>query len=191
VTTLVFGIGNPIRGDDAAGWILAERLAAHQLPGVEVRTGPQLQIEFVEDWARHDRVVVLDAAISGEPVSLERVEAGRPYLKTDCVSVSDGRARPRVPASDPLGFPAPKRTQRLDLGASHALSPGQLLALTQILHGRAPETYVCAVRGEGFELGAGLTDAVEARLPEALRRLVALLADANFRETETGGRVSY
>ncbi len=75
VNTLVLGIGNPLRGDDAAGWILAERIAALDLPDVEVRMLPQLQVELVADWARCDRVIVLDAAVGTDAVCLEELEA--------------------------------------------------------------------------------------------------------------------
>ena len=34
--TLVFAVGNPSRGDDAVGPLLAEKLAAADVPGVEV-----------------------------------------------------------------------------------------------------------------------------------------------------------
>ncbi len=73
--TLVLGIGNPLRGDDAAGWILAERIAALGLPDVEVRMLPQLQVELVADWAQCDRVIVLDAAVGTDAVRLEELEA--------------------------------------------------------------------------------------------------------------------
>jgi hydrogenase maturation protease len=73
MTTLVLGIGNPTRCDDAAGVVIAERIAARTLPGVTVRTMQQLTPELVEVFAAYDRIVVVDAAVEGEAVGWRRV----------------------------------------------------------------------------------------------------------------------
>ena len=46
---LVIGIGNPSRGDDAIGPLAVERLEALALPGVELLTDFQLQVEHALD----------------------------------------------------------------------------------------------------------------------------------------------
>ncbi len=63
--TLVLGVGNPLRRDDAAGWSLASQLEALAVPGVDIRCVQQLQVEMAETWSHYERVVVLDAAVSG------------------------------------------------------------------------------------------------------------------------------
>ena len=63
--TLVIAVGNPERGDDALGPLLAERLAALGMPGVEVLTDFQLQIEHTVDLARRAEVILVDASASG------------------------------------------------------------------------------------------------------------------------------
>jgi hydrogenase maturation protease len=60
---LVIGIGNPSRGDDALGPLLVERLAALDLPGVELLTDFQLQIEHALDVAGRTDVVFVDASV--------------------------------------------------------------------------------------------------------------------------------
>jgi hydrogenase maturation protease len=72
-SVLVIGYGNSLRGDDAAGPVLADRLAALALPGVEVRVSHQLTPELAADLAGRDAVVFLDAAL-GENVRVEIVE---------------------------------------------------------------------------------------------------------------------
>jgi len=62
---LVLAIGNPSRGDDALGPRAAQRLAALALPGVEVLTDFQLQVEHALDLLGRRRVVFIDAAASG------------------------------------------------------------------------------------------------------------------------------
>ena len=62
---LLIGIGNPSRGDDAIGPLAIERLAALNLPEVELLTDFQLQIEHALDLIGRREVVFIDAAASG------------------------------------------------------------------------------------------------------------------------------
>jgi hydrogenase maturation protease len=65
---LIIGYGSPIRGDDAIGPLVADRLQAEGLPtGVEVVSRHILTAELVADLVEHDRVVFLDAAVDGTP----------------------------------------------------------------------------------------------------------------------------
>jgi hydrogenase maturation protease len=80
---LVIAIGNPSRGDDALGPMLAERLEALDLPGVEVLTDFQLQVEHALDLLGRSEVVFVDAAAGGEgPFSF------LPAGATACTSVT-------------------------------------------------------------------------------------------------------
>jgi hydrogenase maturation protease len=63
---LVIGIGNPSRGDDAIGPLAIERLEALGLPGMELLTDFQLQVEHALDLLGRCEVVFIDAAASGE-----------------------------------------------------------------------------------------------------------------------------
>jgi len=64
---LVFGYGNPSRGDDALGPLLLERLAALNLPHVELLTDFQLQVEHAIDLQGRERVLFIDASVSCAP----------------------------------------------------------------------------------------------------------------------------
>lgn len=73
---LVIGIGNPSRGDDALGPACIEALEAHSLPGVDLLTDFQLQVEHVLDLAHRRQVVFVDASVGcASPFSFEVVEA--------------------------------------------------------------------------------------------------------------------
>ncbi len=63
---LVIAAGNPSRGDDALGPLLAERIAALELPDVEVLVDFQLQVEHALDLIGRREVVFVDAATSGD-----------------------------------------------------------------------------------------------------------------------------
>ncbi|HRH81100.1 MAG TPA: hydrogenase maturation protease [Thiobacillaceae bacterium] len=74
--TLIIGIGNPSRGDDALGPLAIERLEALALPGVELLTDFQLQVEYALDLAGRQRVIFIDATVSGpEPFDFVPVTA--------------------------------------------------------------------------------------------------------------------
>jgi hydrogenase maturation protease len=65
--TLVIGIGNDGRGDDAMGWLFADWIA--QKGGMEVEYRYQLQIEDAELISLYEAVIFVDA-------SLEEMELG-------------------------------------------------------------------------------------------------------------------
>ena len=72
---LIIGIGNPSRGDDALGPLMIERLEALNLPGVELLTDFQLQVEYALDLQGRRSVIFVDAAVSGpEPYAYAAVE---------------------------------------------------------------------------------------------------------------------
>jgi hydrogenase maturation protease len=66
---LVIGYGNPLRGDDAVGQVVARALSDWQLPNVIVLALHQLAPELADDLARVDIVYFIDACIDE---SLER-----------------------------------------------------------------------------------------------------------------------
>lgn len=136
---LVFGVGNPSRGDDAIGPMFLERLEAAIGPAIEaheieILTDFQLQIEHALDLVEREQVVFVDASVSLQaPYRYERV------------------------------FPARERSY-----TTHALSPAALLETYRHILGEPPPSYVLAIRGERFELGEGLSGAAEEGLREAL-----------------------
>jgi len=73
---LVLAIGNPARGDDALGPRAAQIVQALDLPGVDVLTDFQLQVEHALDLLGRSLVIFVDAAAnSPAPFSFEPVAA--------------------------------------------------------------------------------------------------------------------
>ncbi|WP_416437511.1 hydrogenase maturation protease [Phnomibacter sp. MR] len=72
---LCIGIGNSLRGDDAVGHWLADKIKADALPFVTVQTMHQLHIEVLEQLQQYTHVMVIDAAIQDEPVLLSAIDA--------------------------------------------------------------------------------------------------------------------
>jgi len=61
---LIFGWGNPSRGDDALGPLFIERIESLGLPGVECLTDFQLQVENALDIQDRQCILFVDASIS-------------------------------------------------------------------------------------------------------------------------------
>ncbi len=77
--TLVIGMGNPLRGDDALGWAVAERLSVEMADElVAIRTVHQLTPELAEPMSEADLVIFVDASVEGVPGTwkCEEVVAG-------------------------------------------------------------------------------------------------------------------
>jgi hydrogenase maturation protease len=74
---LIVGYGNPLRGDDAFGWRVAERLLElPQDPAIEILALHQLTPELMDPLSRADCAIFIDAAATGEPGAIveRRVE---------------------------------------------------------------------------------------------------------------------
>ncbi|MBL8472160.1 MAG: hydrogenase maturation protease [Rhodocyclaceae bacterium] len=142
--TLVFGWGNPSRGDDALGPLFCERIEALRLPGVECLTDFQLQVEHALDLAGRRRVLFVDAALAG--------------------------AQPQEPAALAAGFHAHTITPARDASfTTHTMSPQSVLQVyRQVLGSDPPPAWLLAIHGIGFELGDGLSAAAAANLDRAL-----------------------
>ena len=70
---MVIGIGNPDRGDDAAGWAVADRVT-----GWSVVRSLGGSFDLVDRWSSADDVVIVDAMQSGaEPGTVVRFDARR------------------------------------------------------------------------------------------------------------------
>jgi len=64
---LIFGYGNPSRGDDALGPLLLERLQQGQYRDIEILTDFQLQVEHALDLEGRDLVLFVDAHLNCNP----------------------------------------------------------------------------------------------------------------------------
>ena len=123
---LVLAWGNPSRGDDALGPLMAERLlalaeAAAWAGRVEVLTDFQLQVEHALDLVGRERVLFIDAALDlAEPFSVRPLQPAR---------------------GGGIG--------------SHALAPEAVLQVYQDLYGHPPPpATLLALRASAFELGS-------------------------------------
>jgi hydrogenase maturation protease len=138
--TLIFGWGNPSRGDDALGPLFVEHFttlaARHPEWGeVDCLTDFQLQVEHALDLQGRQRVLFVDASLdTPAPCTLVRIEAARD-----------------------------------DSFTTHAMSPQAVLKVfADIDDGEPPPCWLLAIRGERYELGEPLSEAAQQALQAAL-----------------------
>lgn len=127
----MIGIGNELRGDDAAGLQVARRLRAGE-PGVAVREHAGEAVDLLEMWRGADAVVLVDAVRSGAPPgTVHRIDAS---------------AEP-IPAA-------------LSRTSSHAISAAEAIELGRAL-GRLPATVVVyGIEGCQYLAGAALSESI-------------------------------
>lgn len=78
---LIICLGNPDRGDDAAGILVARRLAERGIETVQHRGAT---LDLIEVWGTGDCVVLMDAVLSGAaPGTVHIWDALTPELRND------------------------------------------------------------------------------------------------------------
>jgi hydrogenase maturation protease len=136
---LVIGIGNPLRGDDGVGALVAAQArslaAGANRSRLNVLVVQQLTPERVLDLQRVDRVLFVDACL----------QASAPSLQPLAVAPPDALAQ----------------------GLSHRLEPAELLALTALLGGRAPAATLLRLPVHALDHGQGLSPQARRQLPQA------------------------
>lgn len=145
VPCLVIGWGSELRGDDAAGRRVVDRVAGWGLPGVETQSLHQLAPELAASLAAVQRVVFVDA-----------YPAGAPDDEVCCIPVP--------PAAAP---PGP--------GLGHHGDPAYLLQLSHTLYGRVPEAWLVGVPAHSFSLGSELSPQTARGVDGAATRVRALI----------------
>lgn len=142
--TLVFAWGNPSRGDDALGPLFAEAVEAMQLPGVEVLTDFQLQVEHALDLLGRERVLFVDASV-----------------QTDALTSLDGEQPFQLSLLVPQHMPS---------HTTHALRPEAVLQVfAEVQRQPPPPAWLLSIPGEAWGLGEPVSPAARQRLDAALR----------------------
>ena len=146
---LVFGYGNPSRGDDALGPELLTRLEDERTrrpdwADIDLLTDFQLQVEHALDLEGRGLALFIDASVAcAAPFAFSRLHPEKDTSYT-----------------------------------SHALSPAAVLHVWQQVKGvPPPPSFLLTVRGYSFELGEPLSEAARANLEAAYRFAIRLCED--------------
>jgi hydrogenase maturation protease len=145
---LVLGIGNPDRGDDAVGRLVARALRTRVPAGVRIVEQDGEATALLAELRQAERVWLIDAASSGAPPgTIHRI---------DC-SV----AHPRLP-SGPV--------------SSHGFGLAEAIGLARTLGELPQRCIVYAVETADFTAGAALSSTVMDAVDEVAARILAELA---------------
>jgi hydrogenase maturation protease len=150
---LILGVGNELRGDDAAGLLVARRLRAQAPSGVAVREASGEGTALMSAWEGAGQVWLVDAVHSGAaPGTIHRfvIEAGAPL--------------PALPE---------------DSLSSHGFGVAAALALAQALDRLPPRLVLFGIEGAHFDHGAPLSPSVSAAVKAVVAELLQELAAAS------------
>lgn len=149
--TLVIGIGNAWRGDDAAGLLAAHALRSQKLPGVTIVETNVVDPALIDSWQGIDRLIVVDAAVSGAaPGTVQRFNLSRDTLP------------------DELSF-----------CSTHAFDLTALFELARALDRLPPQVWVFGIEARDFAHGRAVSEEVLYAVGRCTDAIVELLLDNN------------
>ncbi|MEP2774498.1 MAG: hydrogenase maturation protease [Luteolibacter sp.] len=141
---LVIGVGNPYRGDDAVGRLVARRLMESTPPGVTVLEESGEGAALMEAWEDADAVILVDAVQSGEaPGAIHRFDAQAQSIPSQFFHYS-----------------------------THAFSVAESVELARALDQLPPRLIVYGIEGADFSSGETLTPSVAAAMDEVMNRIL-------------------
>jgi len=147
--TVVIGIGNSLRGDDAAGVEVVERLRDLVPAGVVVAACDEEPSRLIETWEGADSAILVDTIFSGAaPGTLHHLNASQVAI--------------------------PARALR---SSTHAMGLGETIELARALGKLPPRVVVHGIEGAQFDAGAPLTPEVETAVDRLAESILAELQE--------------
>jgi len=145
--TLIIGLGNEYRRDDAVGLVVARRLREAAPESARVLEESGEGASLMESWQDADAVILIDAVHSGaKPGTLHRLDAH--------------------------AQPIAKKFFRF---STHAFGVAEAVELARTLGRLPPRLIVYGVEGKSFEAGVGLSPEVEAGAQRVVERVLGEL----------------
>jgi hydrogenase maturation protease len=147
----VLGLGNPLLGDDGAGWAVAQRVGRLLTdPAVEVDCSDRGGLSLMERLIGYDRAILIDTVSTGR----------------------DPRGTVAVAALSEIDDPAAGH-----LNSAHDATLRAALEVGTRLGAHLPEEIlVVSIEAERvFEFSEGMSEPVEAALPAAVEQVLSAL----------------
>jgi hydrogenase maturation protease len=147
--TLVIGVGNAYRSDDAVGLIVAQRLKQQSVEGLAVLEESGSGAALIDLWGEADSVILIDAVQSGrEPGTIHCLDAR-------AESFSSGIFR----------------------FSTHAFGIAEAVELARVLNQLPKRCIVYGIEGSSFAAGVGLSPEVEQAAEQVVLRVLHDLQD--------------
>ena len=162
---LLIGYGNPLRGDDGVGWRVIEEIANRQSSiANRQRDNPQ---STPHSALRTPQLIAVHQLLP---------ELAEPISETDLVIFVDASVEGE-PGAIAVRAIEPEPPQ---IGAfTHHFDPAGLVGYARDLYGRFPRAYLVTVTAVSLGYGEGLSDTLEAALPDLLQQIGQLIQKAN------------
>ena len=142
--TLIIGLGNQYRRDDAVGLTVARHLKEAAPAHVRVLEESGEGTALIESWKGAETVILIDAVHSGaKPGTVRRFDAH--------------------------GQPIPTRFFHY---STHAFGVAEAVELARVLGQLPPRLIVYGIEGKTFEAGLGLSPEVEKAAQEVVERVL-------------------
>jgi hydrogenase maturation protease len=156
--TLIIGIGNEYRGDDAAGLRVARCLKQQAREDVTVLEQSGEGATLMETWKEADAVILIDAVQSGAKAgTMHRLDA---HTQT-------------VPAA-------------LFHCSTHGFSVAEAIELARVLGELPRRLLVYGIEGKNFTAGNELSGEVERAVYDVVKRVIRELARMSRRDRHRG-----
>jgi hydrogenase maturation protease len=131
--TLIIGIGNEFRSDDAAGLIAAKKIKKHGLIDADVIESNGDGAGLIDSWTGRKNVIIIDAVLSGSaPGTIHRLEIGKSILPAEFFKFS-----------------------------THLFSIPQAIYLSASLGKLPDKIIILGIEGSSFETGNAISGEVE------------------------------
>jgi hydrogenase maturation protease len=148
---LIIGLGNPFRNDDGAGWLVAQRLRALELPGATVVESDADGAALMEIWKGVEPVIVIDAAHAGAPPGT--------------IHKLDARAQ-NIPA------------RLFGHSSTHAIVLAAAVELARTLNQLPTRLLIYGIEGENFGPGQSLSPAILRAVDQVVEQIRQQVASA-------------
>ncbi|HVA93305.1 MAG TPA: hydrogenase maturation protease [Candidatus Dormibacteraeota bacterium] len=153
-SALVVGVGNPLRGDDAVGRIIAGRVRRRKRPFLNVVECSGEAADLMELWRDAGTVIVVDAVYPG----------------TSGPEAAVSRRSRRIHRFDATGKALPACFHKL---STHAFGLHEAVELARALHQLPQRLIVFGVEGKRFDTGSPLSAGVRKIVPRVADLVVA------------------
>lgn len=173
---VIAGYGNPLRGDDGAGWRVAMALASNPRSAqwgqmVRVLAGAQPLPEWAPEFSEAGVVYLVDAKLAsrfnedaapGLLPNFPTIPAlpGAPATPVTLGALPDTHNVHMQRLTDETGRWVGEDIKNLELEGlvnAHVLDPMNLLGLCRMLYNRVPETFLVTVPAEAMDFGHTLS----------------------------------
>jgi len=142
--TLIIGVGNEFRGDDAVGLVVARRMAALKLPDIRVIEQTGEGTDLIEAWKGVECVYLIDAVLAqGLVGSVNRFNVHENALPAQYFGVS-----------------------------SHALGVAEAIEISRSLGQLPPKIVIYGISCRSFDPGSSLSTEIQHAVENVVRQLL-------------------